>query len=120
MYFYFFLLTNPISAALLLYDNTEQASSETIINKDPCIIQTTEHFSLKTGHFDSGKLILQSSHLIEEVMLHLTFLMDTQKHIYYSPNLQKWVIYLSFMNTYRYTPLTSDLLEVLSVKITQT
>ena len=89
MYFYLFFLTNIISATLLLYDNTQQASSEATINKDPCLVQTTEHFSLKNGHFDSGKLTLQSSHLIKEVMSHLTFLMETEKPIYYSPNLQK-------------------------------
>ena len=110
MYFILFFLTNIVSPTLLLYDNTQQTSSETTINKDPCLVQTTEHFSIKNGNFNSGKLTLQSSRLIKEIMSHLTFLMEIEKPIYYSPNQQKWVIYLSFKDTFKYTPLTVDLL----------
>ena len=77
MYFILFFLTNIVSPTLLLYDNTQQTSSETTINEDPCL----EHFSIINGNFDSGKLTLQSSHLIKEIMSHLTFLIEIEKPI---------------------------------------
>ena len=101
MYFILFFLTNIVSPTLLLYDNSQQTSSETTLNTDPCLVQTTEHFSIKDGNFNSGKLTLQSSRLIKEIMSHLTFLMEIEKPSYYSPNQQKWVTYLSFKDTFK-------------------
>ena len=86
MYFILFFLTNIVSPTLLLYDNSKQASGETTFNTDPCLVQTTEHFSVKDGTFNSGKVTLQSTRLIKEIMTHLTFLIEVERPIYYSTN----------------------------------
>ena len=69
----------------MLYDNTAQTSTEAPLGRtDPCIVQTTEHFSIKDGNFVDRKLTLQSSRLIKEIVTHLIYLIDIERPIYYS------------------------------------
>ena len=65
MFLLLFLVTNIASQPLMLYDNTEQAAVDTIVNTEPCLIETTEHFSLRNAIFTSGKLSLQSTRLVK-------------------------------------------------------
>ena len=67
-----FFVTNVSSQQLTLYDNSVQAlmANSPISNAEPCIIQKTEHFSLKDDVVIPGKLSLQSTRLIKNIMDH--------------------------------------------------
>ena len=104
---YFILLLPNIVFANMLYDNTAQTSTEAPPGlTDPCLVQTTEHFSIKDGNFVDGKLTLQSSRLIKEIVTHLIYLIDIERPIYYSDAQKQWITYISFKNSFDYTPLT--------------
>ena len=110
MFLLLFFVTNIASQSLMLYDNTEQASVDTSVNTEPCLIKTTEHFPLRKGIFTSGKLSLQSTRLVKNIMEHLTFLIAVEKPIYFSSTQQKWVVILSFKEIFKYSPLDTDLI----------
>ena len=61
-----FVVTNISSQQLTLYDNSDQAAVVTIVTNEPCLIETTEHFSLKDGIIIPGKLSLQSTRLVKK------------------------------------------------------
>ena len=110
MFLLLFFVTNIASQSLMIYDNTEQASVDTSVNTEPCLIETTKHFSLRNGIFTSGKLSLQSTRLVKNIMEHLTFLIAVEKPIYFLSTQQKWVVILSFKEIFKYSPLASDLI----------
>ena len=109
-----FFVTNVSSQQLTLYDNSVQAlmANSPISNAEPCIIQKTEHFSLKDDVVIPGKLSLQSTRLIKNIMDHLKFLLDVEKPIFYYDTGKKWAIIRPLKKVFKYTPLDSDLFHV--------
>ena len=101
-----FLLPQLISG-IVLYDNTEQMSpKDPPPNQlEPCISQTTEHFTKKNADFDEGQLSLHSSRLIKEIVTHLLYLMPIERPIYYSDSQQQFITYVSFQNSFQYSPM---------------
>ena len=87
-----FILPHLVSA-LVLYDNSEQMSpKDPPPNQlEPCISQTTEHFTKKNGDFDDGQLSLHSSRLIKEIVSHLLYLMPVERPIYYSDSQEQFI-----------------------------
>ena len=104
MFLLLFLVTNIASQQLTLYDNTDQAAVDTIVTNEPCLVETTEHFSLRNGIITSGKLSLQSTRLVKNIMEHLTFLIAVEKPIYFSYVKKRWVVILSFKEIFKYSP----------------
>jgi hypothetical protein len=96
-----------ITQTLLLYDNTVQSTVNNSISKEPCLVDTTEHFSLRDGIFTSGQLSLHSTRLIRNTMDHLNFLISIDDPIYHSTVQKKWTVILPFKKVFEYTPLTS-------------
>ena len=109
-----FFVTNVSSQQLTMYDNSVQAlmANSPISNAEPCIIQKTEHFSLKDDVVIPGKLSLQSTRLIKNIMDHLKFLLDVEKPIFYYATGKKWAIIRPLKEVFKYTPLDTDLIHV--------
>ena len=105
-----FVVTNIASQQLTLYDNTDQAAVDTIVNNEPCLVETTEHFPLRNGIITPGKLSLQSTCLVKNIMEHLKFLIAVEKPIYFSSVKKRWVVILSFKEIFKYSPLDTDLI----------
>ena len=96
-----FVVTNISSQQLTLYDNSDEAAVDTIVTNEPCLIETTEHFSLKDGIIIPGKLSLQSTRLVRNIMEHLQFLIAVEKPIYFSSVRKRWVVILSFKEIFK-------------------
>ena len=107
-----FLLIFIITNVTAQYDNTVQSSlaySQLLIT-EPCIIQHTEHFSLKDNVVIPGKLSLQSTRLIQHIMDHFKFLLNVEEHIMWSPGRKRWFVILPLKKVFEYTPLSTDLI----------
>ena len=93
-----------------LYENMLEAeiTQSTISTVKPCLVENTEHFVRKSETLIPGKIILNSSRMVETVVSHYLFLLDIDRDIIWHKTTQKWYIKLSFQDVHKYMQLAFD------------
>ena len=71
----------------------------------PCTTVRTEHLSQLSGDYSQGRLALHSSRIIHEIVTHLLFILPLEKNIYYSDSQEQFITFVSFQETFQYTPM---------------
>ena len=67
----------------------------------PCQITNTEHFSQSSDVYSEGQLNIHSSRILGEIIKHLLFLTDLEKHIYFSESQNQYITFVNFFTSLR-------------------
>ena len=102
-----FILVIPLFGnwILLTFDNTAMIDPKPD-QLQPCQIVGTEHFSQTTGDYSEGRLAVQSSQILQEIVTHLLFIIPVEKNIYFNDSQQQFITFISFQMTFAYTTMS--------------